>query len=54
MKHNHTSQKATMAREWKRDGGMLASPPAHGVLIIGKLMTKLPLWPNTMKMTKLG
>jgi hypothetical protein len=33
---------------------MLASPPALGDLTIGKLMTKLPLWPNTMKMAKLG
>jgi hypothetical protein len=33
---------------------MLISPPALGVLFIEKLMTKLPLWPNTTKMTKLG
>jgi hypothetical protein len=33
---------------------MLTSPPALGVLIIGKLMTKLPLWPNTAKIAKLG
>jgi hypothetical protein len=33
---------------------MLTSPPALKVLFIGKLMTKLPLWPNTMKMIKLG
>jgi hypothetical protein len=26
---------------------------ALGVLIIGKIMTKLPLWPNTMKSVKL-
>jgi hypothetical protein len=54
MKHTHTYQKATIARGWERDGSMLASPSALGVLVIGKLMTKLPLWPNTMKTTKLG
>jgi hypothetical protein len=31
---------------------LLASPPALWVLFIGKLMTKLPVWPNTKKMTK--
>jgi hypothetical protein len=33
---------------------MLTSPPAIEVLFTGKLMTKLPLWSNTMKMAKLG
>jgi hypothetical protein len=33
---------------------MLASPPALGVLFIEKLMTKLPLFPNTTKTAKLG
>jgi hypothetical protein len=46
--HPHL-KKATMARGWERDDWMLASPPALRVLIIGKLMTKLPLWPNTIK-----
>jgi hypothetical protein len=54
MKHTHTSQKATIARGWERDGWMLPSPPAIGVLFIGKLVTKLPLWPNTIKTVKLG
>jgi hypothetical protein len=44
MKHTHTSQEATMAREWKRDGWMLTSPPTLGVLFIGKLKTRVPLW----------
>jgi hypothetical protein len=54
MKHTHTSQKATLARGWERDGSMLTSPPTLGVLFTGKLMTKLPSWPNTMKIAKLG
>jgi hypothetical protein len=54
MKHIHTSQKATMAREWERDDWMLASPPALRVLFIGKLITKVSLWTNTKKMAKLG
>jgi hypothetical protein len=54
MKHTHTSQKATMARWWERVGWMLAYPPALGVLFIDKLMTKLPLRHNTMKMVMLG
>jgi hypothetical protein len=33
---------------------MLTSPPALRVIFIGKLMTKLHLWHNTMKTTKLG
>jgi hypothetical protein len=33
---------------------MLTSLPILGVLIIGKLITKLTLWPKIMKMTKLG
>jgi hypothetical protein len=33
---------------------MLTSRPALGVLIIEKLMTKLFLWHNTIKMVKLG
>jgi hypothetical protein len=49
MKLIHTSQKTTMARGWERDGWMLASQPALGVLFIGKLMTKLHFWPNTTK-----
>jgi hypothetical protein len=35
MKHMHISQKATMARGWKRDGWMDISPPTLGVLFIG-------------------
>jgi hypothetical protein len=35
IKHTHTSQKASQL--------------ALGVLFLGKLMTKLPLWPKTMK-----
>jgi hypothetical protein len=35
IKHTHTSQKATMAKEWERDGWMLTSPPALGILFIG-------------------
>jgi hypothetical protein len=54
MKHTHTSPKATMATGWERDGWILTSPPAIGVLIIEKLMTKLPLWSNTMKNSKVG
>jgi hypothetical protein len=54
MKHAHTSQKATMARGWERDGSVLTSLPALGFLIIGKLITKLPLWPNITKKVKLG
>jgi hypothetical protein len=52
IKHTHTSQKATMTKEWEKDGWMLTSPPALGILFIGKLLTKLPLWPNTMKTAK--
>jgi hypothetical protein len=37
MKHTHTSQKATMARGWERMVELLASPPALGVLFIGKI-----------------
>jgi hypothetical protein len=54
MKHTYTSQKATMATGWERDGWMLASPPTLRVLFIGKLMTKLLLWHNPMKTAKLG
>jgi hypothetical protein len=54
MKHIHTSQKATMARGWERDDWVLTSLPALRVTIIGKLMIKQSLWPNAMKMTKLG
>jgi hypothetical protein len=54
MKHTHTSQKGTIARRWERDEWVLASPPALGVLFIGKLITILHLWPNTTKMVKLG
>jgi hypothetical protein len=36
MKHTHTSQKATMATGWERDGWMLASPPTLEVLFIVK------------------
>jgi hypothetical protein len=28
MNHTHTSQKASMARGWERDGWVIASPPA--------------------------
>jgi hypothetical protein len=52
--HNTTKK----AQSKPRCGGglaeVLASPPALGVLFIGKLMTKLPLWPNTKKTVKLG
>jgi hypothetical protein len=53
MKHTHTSQKATMARGWESDDWVLTCPLALGVLFIIKLMTKVPLWPNTTKMAKL-
>jgi hypothetical protein len=51
--HTHIL-KATIARGWERDGWMLTSLLALGVLIIEKLMTKLLLLANTMKTTKLG
>jgi hypothetical protein len=35
MKHTHTSQKATMARAWKRDGWMYISPATLMVPFIG-------------------
>jgi hypothetical protein len=54
MKHNHTSQKETMARGWERDDWTFTSTPALGVLFIEKLMTKLLLWSNTTKTVKLG
>jgi hypothetical protein len=37
MKHTHTSQKATIARWWERDGWILASLPTLGVLFIVKI-----------------
>jgi hypothetical protein len=43
-----------MAREWEKDGWMLTSPSALEIIFLEKLMTKLPLWPNTMKTAKLG
>jgi hypothetical protein len=49
MKHTHTSQKVTMTTGWEMDDWVLTSPPALRVLIVGKLMTKLPLWSNTTK-----
>jgi hypothetical protein len=36
MKHTHTSQKATMASGERGMVELLASPPALGVLFIGK------------------
>jgi hypothetical protein len=36
MKHTHTSQKATIARGWERDGWILASPPTLWILFIVK------------------
>jgi hypothetical protein len=55
MKHTHTTQKA---KSKPRCGGgmdeVLTSPLALGVILIGKLITKLPLWPNTTKMAKWG
>jgi hypothetical protein len=54
MKYAHISQKPTMASGWERDDWMLTSSLALGVLFIWKLMTKLPLWLNTIKMAKLG
>jgi hypothetical protein len=54
MKHTLTSQKTTMARGWERDGWMATSPPALDVLIIGRLITNIPLWHNTTKTAKLG
>jgi hypothetical protein len=53
MKHTHTSQNTTIAKGLERDGRMLTSLPALGVLIIEKLMIKQPLWPNITKMRKL-
>jgi hypothetical protein len=54
MKHIDTSQKETMAMGWEMNDWVLTSPPALGVLIIGKLITKHPLWSNIMKTKKLG
>jgi hypothetical protein len=36
MKHTHTSQKATMAKRWERNGYMFASSPTLEVLFIVK------------------
>jgi hypothetical protein len=54
MKYTHTSQKDTIARGWERDSWILTSPPTLGILFIGKLITKLLLWPNITKTSKLG
>jgi hypothetical protein len=55
MKHTQTSQKATITREWERDGwiaNLSTSPWGH--IYRKKLMTKLSLWHNTKKTIKLG
>jgi hypothetical protein len=49
MKHTHTSQKATMARGGREMIELFTSPPALGVIFIGKLMTKLPLYKENDK-----
>jgi hypothetical protein len=41
--HPHLST-SNYGQGWKRDGWIFASPPTLGVLYIGKLKTKMPLW----------
>jgi hypothetical protein len=36
-KHTHTSQKATIAMGWERDGWMMTYPTTHAVLFIVKI-----------------
>jgi hypothetical protein len=54
MKHTHIVKKQLWLRGGRGMAELLTSPPALGVLFIEKLMTKLPLWPNTKKMSELG